>query len=100
MRFALFKTLDAYLIDSLSKANRMVINQYMYWSLLLSNFGPHTFGTLRIGKIGLIEVYMFEVNVSREDLDILDKLRLEVAADIYDDKVNTSGQVSPYELLR
>ena len=78
----------------------MVINQYMYWSLLLSNFGPHTFGFLRIGEVSLIEVYMFEVNVSRKDLDILDKLCLEVAADIYDDKVNTTGQVSPYELLR
>ena len=78
----------------------MVINQYMYWSLLFSNFGPHPFGSLRIGKVTLVEVYMFEVNVSRQDLDILDKLRLEVAADIYDDKVDTTGQVSPYELLR
>ena len=78
----------------------MVINQYMYWSLLLSNFGPHAFGSLRIGEVSLVEVYMFEVNVSREHLDILDKLCLEVAADIDDDKVYTTGQVSPYELLR
>ena len=43
---------------------------------------------------------MFEVNISRKDLDILNKLCFKVAADIYDDKVNAAGQVSPYKLLR
>ena len=43
---------------------------------------------------------MFEVNISRKDLDILNKLCFEVAADIHDDKVNAAGQVSPYKLLR
>jgi len=78
----------------------MVINQYVYWSLFLSNLGPHLLCPFRIGKVSLIEVYMFEVNISRQDLDILHKLRLEVATDIHDYKVNTTGQVSPYELLR
>ena len=43
---------------------------------------------------------MFEVNISRKDLDILNKLCFKVAADIHDDKVNAAGQVSPYKLLR
>ena len=43
---------------------------------------------------------MFEVNISSKDLDIFNKLRFKVAADINDDKVNTAGQVPPYKLLR
>ena len=78
----------------------MVINQYVYWSLLLCNIGPHLFCSLHISKVCLVKVNMFEVNISSKDLHILNKLCLEIAADIYDNKVYTTGQMSPYELLR
>ena len=78
----------------------MVINQYVYWSLLLCNIGPHLFCSLHIGKVCLVKVNMFEVNISSKDLHILNKLCLEITTDIYDDKIYTTGQMSPYELLR